>query len=72
MALYMNLKEYEEKKKTLRLSCNCSWRGKASEAYGELHETVLDFECPKCNNMLLIVNLIVDPEKYFNWKKKKN
>ena len=70
MALHMNLKEYEEKEKTLRLSCDCGWSGKSSEAYGELHEAVLDFECPKCGSMLLIVNLIVDPVKYYKWKKK--
>jgi len=69
MAMHMHLTEYEGKKDSLMLSCECGWSGPAKEAYGELHEAVLDFECPKCGNMLLIVNLIVDPDKYFKYKK---
>jgi hypothetical protein len=54
----------------VRLSCECGWEGMATEAYGELYEEVLDFECPKCDKSLLVVNLIVAAEKYYNWKNK--
>jgi hypothetical protein len=70
MAQHMNYLEYKNVEETLRLSCECGWEGMAKEAYGELYETILDFECPKCDKMLLIVNLIVDADKYFNGKNK--
>lgn len=66
----MDIKDYNKCQDTLRLSCECGWEGKATEAYGELYEEVLDFECPECDKKLLIVNLIVDAEKYYNWKNK--
>ena len=68
MAEHMNVSEYNKQSETLRLSCECGWEGKAKNASRELHEAVMDFECPKCDRMLLIVNLIVDVEKFFDWK----
>ena len=62
----MHISEYKAQEATLLLSCPCGWKGKATEANGELHEVVMDIECPKCDKMLLIVNLIVDPQKYFD------
>ena len=53
MAQHMSYEEYREQQDTLRLSCDCGWEGTAKEAYGEL----LDFNCPECDKMLLIVNL---------------
>ena len=64
----MNVSEYNKQSETLRLSCECGWEGKAKDASRELHEAVMDFECPKCDRMLLIVNLIVDATKFFDWK----
>jgi hypothetical protein len=57
MAQHINYLEYKKVEETLRLSCECGWAGRAKEAYGELYEAVLDFECPKCDKMLLVVNL---------------
>jgi hypothetical protein len=71
MAKHMHISEYKAKEATLLLSCECGWEGKANEAYGALHEAVMDIECPKCDKMLLIVNLIVDAQKYFDWKESK-
>lgn len=67
----MNVTEYKKVEETLRLSCECGWEGNSKEAYGELYQAVLDFECPRCDKLLLIVNLIVDEEKYFKGKNKK-
>ena len=53
----MTYEQYSRQEDTLRLSCECGWEGLAKEAYGELYEEVLDFECPECEKMLLIVNL---------------
>jgi predicted RNA-binding Zn-ribbon protein involved in translation (DUF1610 family) len=55
-AKWMNYEQYSRQEDTLRLSCECGWEGKATDAYGELHEDLLDFECPECEKMLLIVN----------------
>lgn len=71
MAQHMHISEYEAKEATLLLSCPCGWKGKATEARGEVHEAVMDIECPKCDKMLLIDNLIVDAQKYFDWKESK-
>ena len=71
MAQHMHISEYEANEATLLLSCECGWKGKTTEANGELHEAVMDIECPKCDKMLLIVNLIVDAQKYFDWKESK-
>ncbi|MCK0147132.1 hypothetical protein MWU78_15855 [Arenibacter sp. F26102] len=71
MAIHMNISEYNLKAESLRLSCQCGWEGKANEANGELHEAVMNFECPKCDKMLLIINLITDAQKYFDWKESK-
>tara|TARA_R110002051_G_scaffold153257_1_gene225747 strand:+ start:391 stop:606 length:216 start_codon:yes stop_codon:yes gene_type:complete len=71
MEKHMNVSEYKKIEEELRLSCECGWEGMAQEAYGELYETILDFECPKCDKMLLIVNLIVDEDKYFKGKNNK-
>ena len=70
-AKHMNIKDYNKHQDTLRLSCECGWQGKATDAYGEMYEAVMDFECPKCDKMLLIINLIVDAQKYFDWKESK-
>lgn len=59
----MSVSEYNKVEEDLRLSCECGWEGKANEAYRELHEALLDFKCPICDKMLLIVNIIVDAEK---------
>ena len=69
-AKYMDIKDYNKQQDTLRLPCECGWEGKATDAYGEMYEAVMDFECPKCDKKLLIVNLIIDAEKYYNWKNK--
>ena len=71
MAIYMHISEYEAKEGTLLLSCSCGWEEKAAEANGEVYEAVIDIECPKCDKMLLIVNLVVDAQKYFDWKEYK-
>ena len=71
MAKHMNVTEYMKVEDTLRLSCECGWEGKGQEAYGGLYETILDFESPRCDKMLLIVNLIVDEDKFFKGKNKK-
>ena len=71
MAKHMNIKDYNKQEATLRLSCACGWEGKASDAYGEMYEAVMDFECPKCDKMLLIVDLIVDAQKYYDSKESK-
>lgn len=56
-AKHMTIKTYNELSDELMLSCECGWEGKSTEAYGEMYEEILDFECPKCDEMLLIVNL---------------
>ena len=68
MAKYMHISEYKLKEHTLELSCECGWNGNDQEAYREMHEAVLDFECPNCEKKLLIVNLIVDMDKFKDWK----
>ena len=69
--IYMNTKEFDGQYDTLDLECECGWKGKAADIGGELYEALLDFECPKCDKMLLIVNLIVDAQKYLDWKESK-
>tara|TARA_R110000765_G_scaffold335086_2_gene425432 strand:- start:105 stop:326 length:222 start_codon:yes stop_codon:yes gene_type:complete len=68
MAKHMHISDYKAQEATLLFSCTCGWKGKATEARGEVHEAVMNIECPKCDKMLLIVNLIVDAQKYFDWK----
>lgn len=57
MVQHLTYAEYEKQSDTLILRCGCGWKGPAEDAYNELHADVLDFECPKCDRMLLIVNL---------------
>ena len=67
---YMNTKAFDGQYHTLDLECECGWKGKPANAFSELYEEILDFKCPKCDKSLLVVNLIVDTEKYYNWKNK--
>ncbi|GAA4281964.1 hypothetical protein GCM10022260_23870 [Gaetbulibacter aestuarii] len=60
MTKHLNFRDYQNQKKTLMLSCDCGWKGYATEAFNDYYEEVMDFECPKCDKMLLIVNLIAD------------
>lgn len=55
----MNYPEYEAVQNDLYLNCQCGWQGKAQEAFNELYNDVLDFECPECENTLLIVDLVI-------------
>ncbi|MET7029807.1 hypothetical protein [Sediminicola luteus] len=71
MAKHIHVSEYNKQSETLQLACECGWKGATKEAFGEIHEAVMDFECPKCDKMLLIVNLIVDAEKFYGNKNKK-
>ena len=67
---YMNTKAFDAQDDTLDLECECGWKGKPADIGGEFYEALLDFECPKCDKILLIVDLIVDAEKYYNSKNK--
>ncbi len=54
MAKWMNYEQYSEQEDTL--DSVSVVEGKATDAYGEYHEEILDFECPQCEKMLLMIN----------------
>ena len=62
-AIYMNTKAFDGQYHTLFLECECGWKGKPADIGGELYEALLDFECPKCDTSLLVVDLIVAAKK---------
>ena len=58
MAKHMGAREFDKVGQELILECEkCGWAGKAMEALNEVYEAVIDFECPLCNKMILILNL---------------
>lgn len=56
MAKHMHSREFDIEMDSLILKCDCGWEGKPMDAFNESYSDVIDFECPKCETMLLIVN----------------
>jgi hypothetical protein len=49
--------EYSDWNDNDLLNCPiCEWQGKRDDCAQELYDTVSDFSCPKCNQMLLVVD----------------
>jgi hypothetical protein len=46
---------YSEFTRDMPLECKCGWSGPVSEADMDMHEQLLDYCCPVCDQMLLIV-----------------
>lgn len=55
--MHIQSREFDKVKDNLILKCNCGWEGKPMDAFNEMYTDVVDFECPKCEKMLLIVNM---------------
>lgn len=57
----MNYEQYSRQEDTLRLSCDCGWEGKADETYMDVQSKIVDLICPKCDKIVLILDIKIDP-----------
>jgi hypothetical protein len=49
---------YSDEWRTRVFQCRCGWSGTVEEMCRNMHEAVMDFECPaaQCDSMLVIVS----------------